>query len=424
MTNVMIVILWICFNLDPMPNQTTKNFLQLLTEAVSEAMLVVNKDQIIVSVNTPLLELFDYTKSDLIGTSLHRLLPKSAREGHQRQVSGFLAQSSARTMAQGRQLYGCKRHGDYFPIEVGLKPFSYEGKEYVLGLVRDTSVQLEQVQRMHDTNVRLEEMVSERTLELNDTINALKREVGLRKAAEEQANNALKQERELNELKTKFLSLVSHEFKTPLSTILSSATLIGRYNESEQQERREHHINTISEKVKYLDTILNDFLSLERLETGKVSYKMDFFDSCATLNRVLLQSKNQLKAGQHFLLDIPKTLSIYFDEKILALALTNLIQNAIKYAPEDSEIKVNIKEDEGHFYLTVMDRGIGIPEAEQKFIFDRYFRAENALTHKGTGIGLNIAKSHLNQLGGNLTFQSREGAGSTFVITIPKNTTL
>ena len=108
----------------------------------------------------------------------------------------------------------------------------------------------------------------------------------------------------------------------------------------------------------------------------------------------------------------------------MALALTNWIQNAIKYAPEDSEIKVNIKEDEGHFYLTVVDRGIGIPEAEQKFIFDRYFRAENALTHKGTGIGLNIAKSHLNQLGGNLTFQSREGAGSTFVITIPKNTTL
>ncbi len=403
-----------------MPNQTTKNFLQLLTEAVSEAMLVVSKDQLIVSVNTPLLELFDYSQGELIGTSLHVLLPKSYREGHQKQVSGFLKQSSARTMAQGRQLYGCKRNGDYFPIEVGLKPFTYEGKEYVLGLVRDTSVQLEQVQRMHDINVRLEEMVSARTLELNDTINALKREVALRRAAEEQANSALAQERELNELKTKFLSLVSHEFKTPLSTILSSATLIGRYSESIQQQRREHHINTISEKVKYLDGILNDFLSLERLETGKVAYNLDFFDPCKTVDRVLTQSKNQLKKGQCFQVEMPENLQIYSDEKILALALTNLIQNAIKYAPEDTEITVRIADNNEQITFYISDMGIGIPEAEQKFIFDRYFRAENALTLQGTGIGLNIAKSHLNQLQGDLTFESQLGMGSTFVITLPK----
>lgn len=403
-----------------MPDQSTKNFLQLLADAISESMLVVNKDQEIVSVNTPLLELFDYSRDDLIGTSLHILLPKQAREGHHKQVSGFLAQSSARTMAQGRQLYGCKRSGDYFPIEVGLKPFTYEGKEYVLGLVRDTSVQVEQVQRMHDINVRLEEMVSARTLELNDTINALKREVGLRKAAEEQANKALKQERELNELKTKFLSLVSHEFKTPLSTILSSATLIGRYTESQQQPRRQHHIETISEKVKYLDGILNDFLSLERLETGKVTYNMDFFDPCATVDRVLTQCKNQLKSGQRYDLEMPENVSVYSDEKILALALTNLVQNAIKYAPENSEITVRILHNEEHLIFSVTDKGIGIPKGEQKFIFDRYFRAENALTLQGTGIGLNIAKSHLNQLGGDLTFESEEGAGSIFVITIPK----
>lgn len=403
-----------------MPNQTTKNFLQLLADAISEAMLVVNKDQHIVSVNAPLLELFDYTLDDLIGTSLHILLPKPAREGHQKQVSGFLAQSSARTMAQGRQLYGCKRNGDYFPIEVGLKPFTYEGKDYVLGLVRDTSIQVEQVQRMHDINVSLEEMVSSRTIELNDTINALKREVGLRKAAEEQATKALQQERELNELKTKFLSLVSHEFKTPLSTILSSATLIGRYTESDQQQRRQHHIETISEKVKYLDAILNDFLSLERLESGKVVYNSDYFDSSATVDRVLNECKNQLKPGQYYRLEMPESLSVYSDEKILALALTNLIQNAIKYAPEDSEITVRLVDSEENLSFLVQDRGIGIPQDEQKFIFDRYFRAENALTLQGTGIGLNIAKSHLNQLGGDLTFESKEGAGSTFTITIPK----
>lgn len=403
-----------------MPSQTTKNFLQLLTEAVSEAMLVVSKDQLIVSVNTPLLELFDYSQEQLIGTSLHILLPKSAREGHHKQVAGFLKQTSARTMAQGRQLYGCKRSGDYFPIEVGLKPFTYEGKEYVLGLVRDTSVQLEQVQRMHDINAGLEEMVSARTLELNDTINALKREVALRKAAEEQANNALAQERELNELKTKFLSLVSHEFKTPLSTILSSATLIGRYRETNQQERREHHINTISEKVKYLDGILNDFLSLERLESGKVIYNLDLFDPCRTVDRVLAQSKNQLKSGQRYKIEMPESLRLYSDEKILALALTNLVQNAIKYAPEETEIGVGITEGETQIVFYVSDKGIGIPEAEQKFIFDRYFRAENALTLQGTGIGLNIAKSHLNQLQGDLTFESKLGVGSTFLITLPK----
>ena len=117
---------------------------------------------------------------------------------------------------------------------------------------------------------------------------------------------------------------------------------------------------------------------------------------------------------------MPESLRLYSDEKILALALTNLVQNAIKYAPEETEISIGITEGETQIAFYVSDKGIGIPEAEQKFIFNRYFRAENALTLQGTGIGLNIAKSHLNQLQGDLTFESKLGVGSTFLITLPK----
>ena len=139
---------------------------------------------------------------------------------------------------------------------------------------------------------------------------------------------------------------------------------------------------------------------------------------------MLTQSKNQLKKGQCFQVEMPENLQIYSDEKILALALTNLIQNAIKYAPEDTEITVRIADNNEQITFYISDMGIGIPEAEQKFIFDRYFRAENALTLQGTGIGLNIAKSHLNQLQGDLTFESQLGVGSTFVITLPKKQNL
>lgn len=240
----------------------------------------------------------------------------------------------------------------------------------------------------------------------------------------EELKTALAVEKELNDLKTKFLSMVSHEFKTPLSGILTSTILLNKYKLTEQQEKREKHINTITEKVQYLNTILNDFLSVEKLEKGKINYKFTTFRLSKVLNEIIYNANMMLKEGQH--INYPDNIdeiTMYQDEKILELSLSNIIYNAIKYSPEYALIDINISQNKNTTIFKVKDTGMGIPEKDQKNIFNRYFRAENALLMQGTGIGLNIVKDHLDNLNGTISFESTEHKGSTFIIELPNKAT-
>lgn len=231
---------------------------------------------------------------------------------------------------------------------------------------------------------------------------------------------ALDKEKELNELKTKFLSLVSHEFKTPLSGILTSSMLLSKYTLEEQQAKRDKHIKTITDRVHYLNNILNDFLSIEKLETGKVNYKFTTFRLSKVVNEVVYNSNMLLKEGQQ--IKYPENIddiSLTQDEKTIELALSNLVHNAIKYSSENTDVIISITQNADHTIFEIIDSGIGIPEKDIKNIFNRYFRAENVLTTQGTGIGLNIVKSHIENLGGTISFKSEENIGSTFILTVP-----
>lgn len=393
---------------------------ELLTEAVSEGIVVVNSRQEIVSTNSSLNEMFGYDKGELIGKKLDILIPTRFKSNHTSHFSVFMAHSEKRQMGQGRHLFGSMKDGTEFPVEAGLSPFDIYGERYVMALVIDITIRKQQEEKIRQLNNRLEEKIKDRTRELEKTIDRLSAEIERRKEAENKMHESLQKERELNELKTKFLSLVSHEFKTPLSGIHSSATLAGKYTQTDQQDKRFKHIKTIQNKVKYLNNILDDFLSIERLETGKVSYKFSTFPISKVINEVIYDANMLLKAGQR--INYPDgidSIVISFDEKILELAFTNLLNNAIKYSSEKSVININVNQDSDHLLIRVDDQGIGIPKKEQKFIFNRYFRAENALLNQGTGIGLNIVKSHLENLGGTITFTSQEGVGSSFIIHIP-----
>lgn len=218
------------------------------------------------------------------------------------------------------------------------------------------------------------------------------------------------------------MSLISHELKTPLSSILSSSTLLSRYKDADQQEKRDKHINTINSKVRQLNAILNDFLSVEHLETGKLNYELQVFALSNLLNEVVHDANLLLKKGQKIKLpDNVSEIEITFDRKILALALSNLLNNAIKYSQEGTTIQIVFTLEKDFLNLKVIDQGIGIPAFQQKKIFERYFRAENTLLIEGTGIGLNIVKQHLLNLGATLSFESQESVGSTFNIRIPKS---
>lgn len=285
-----------------------------------------------------------------------------------------------------------RKDGSSYPVEVHLQLSSLDEKDVFVAIILDIT------ERKNYTE-KLEKKVEERTTQLKV---------------------ALSKEKDLNELKTKFLSLVSHEFKTPLSGILTSSVLLSKYKFTEDQIKRDKHIKTISDKVYYLNNILNDFLSLEKLESGDLNYTYSNFKLSKVLDEVLYNANMVLKEGQKINYpDNMDDISLYQDEKVLGLILTNLVNNAIKYSPEHAIIDIDVRSAKQATTLAVKDNGIGIPIHDQKSIFERYFRAENAINTQGTGIGLNIAKYHLENLGGTISFESIENQGTTFTITIP-----
>ena len=616
-----------------------QDILQILSDAVSEGVVVVDDNQNIVSTNAAANAMFGYARNELVGQSLNILIPTSYHANHSGHFNSFYKHSEKRKMGEGRYLYGLKKNKDQFPVEVGLNPFPLYDKTYVMALVMDVTkrkdieaqlnlksialkaagngiiitdalqehnpiiyfnpsfVELtgfsseeilgnncrfmqaddrdqegvvkirEALKNGESCQVTLKNYKKDGTLFWNELyINPIKdingvvthyigiqNDITKRKTAEEERNYltkifdnslneiyvfdfdtlkfinvnyggqknlgysleelqnmtpvdikpnysvekfkkriiplldgtqpkiefetlhkrkdgtiypvyislevsmmgerkvfisiildvteqknytqklektvelrtkqlemALEKEKELNELKTKFLSLVSHEFKTPLSGILTSNMLLSKYTLDSQQENRDKHIKIISDKVHYLNSILNDFLSIERLETGKVNYRFTTFRLSKMINEVVYNANMLLKEGQQ--VKYPDNIDDIFltqDEKTLELALSNLLHNAIKYSPEYSDVTIKITQNEIDTIFEISDVGIGIPEKDQKNVFNRYFRAENAVTIQGTGIGLNIVKSHIENLGGSIQFKSEEHIGSTFILSIP-----
>ena len=616
-----------------------KDVFQILSDAISEGIVIVDEKQNIVSTNVSADTIFGYNKNELEGTSLNALIPKNYHTDHVIHYKSFFKNSEKRKMSPDTNLFGLHKNGTQFPVEVGLSPFTIFNKTYVMALIIDvterkeiernlilrsealqtanngilisdalaadnpiiysnlaflemTGYSLEEVlgkncrflqcddrdqegilkmrdafKNGHTCKVILRNYKKNGTLFWNDlTITPIKNSKGIvtnyigiqnditkRKEAEDERNylskilndslneiyvfdlNTLKfitinygarknlgysleelktmspfsikpkftekkfkqlttslvdktitkiefetlharkdkstypvlvnmelanlgdrevivaivlditeqknytqklertvalrtkqleialgKEKELNELKTKFLSLVSHEFKTPLSGILTSCILLSKYDLEEQQEKRDKYIQIITDKVHYLNNILNDFLSIEKLETGKIKYKFTTFKLGKLLNDVVYNANMFLKKGQQIIFsDNCNDISITQDEKTLELSLSNLVNNAIKYSSENTVIGIQITHDDLNTTFKISDSGIGIPEKDQKNIFHRYFRAENALNTEGTGIGLNIVQFHIENLGGSITFESAENKGSTFILTIP-----
>lgn len=402
---------------------------KLLFEGISEGVIVVDKTKSIVEVNTSACDMFGYSYDELIGQHLDILIPTQFHHAHKKYTDKYLDMPKRRQMGIGKELYGVTKDGHEFPVEVGLNPFKLKDEDFVMSLVTDITIRKKSEMVIEKLNEELERKIQLRTEELERTIKkltdlntALEVEINKRKIAEAKTNDALQKERELGELKTKFLSLVSHEFKTPLSGILTSTTLIGKYQKTDQQDKRERHLKTIKNKVHYLTGILNDFLSVERLETGKVSYNYEEFSLVNLINEVIYGANITLKEGQnlHYPKDLDDTI-LKQDKKVVELVFANLLGNAIKYSPEHTDIyfKVDTSNDKV-IKFEIQDQGMGIPVKDQKHIFERYFRAENALLNQGTGIGLNIVKDHLENLDGKINFESKENKGTTFFIEIPK----
>ena len=405
------------------------NIFEKLFNNIPEGLLIVNDNQQIVLLNSSIETLFGYKKDELISQPFNTLIPEKFHSVTSKYFETYIKSSNSDNLLSFFNSLVINKYNKTFIVEIKLSTFKIDGKSNIIALISEISSRKKSEKRTTMLNAQLEGIVKQRTKQLSNTINTLKElnknyelEIKKRIEGELKIKASLKKEKELNELKTKFLSMVSHEFKTPLSGILTSTMLLKKYNLSEQQEKRDKHINTIANKVHYLNNIINDFLSIERINTNNVVYKFSTFNLSKIVNEVVYNANMLLKRGQK--INIPRNTDefiLYQDEMFLELALSNLINNAVKYSSENSTIDIAIKTKNKNIEFKISDDGIGIPKKDQKFIFNRYFRAENALNSQGTGIGLNIVKSHLENLGGSIQFTSIENQGSTFTFDLPIN---
>ena len=409
-----------------MPFISNETFRQIFQSSV-EAIIMVDQSGTILLANPVSERMFGYEPDGLLGRVIEDLLPQDLRKRHVAYRKEFNAHPEPRPMGMGRDLVASRKDGSEFPVAVSLSYTKIDGELMVMAFVTDVTERKRAEQALKRSEEQLliyaselEKKVQSRTEDLNSTIEALEKEVSVRKRAEEEAHKALGRERELNELKSKFVSIASHEFRTPLSTVLSSASLIEQYNQRNEGDKVNKHVQRIKSSVNHLTSILNDFLSLGKLEEGKIDVVKGPVPIVDFLKDVEEEIISTLKAGQKLLIDCSLApLQVFSDARILRHILFNLISNASKYSDAGKPIFITCKQSGTMTLFIICDEGIGIPEEDQKHMFDRFFRASNAGNVQGTGLGLNIVRRYAELLGGNITFESDFGKGSVFTVTIP-----
>jgi len=408
----------------------TEQEFEALFDYATIGIVVTDKSGNITNFNQYAETQFQFSKKEVIGKPVEILIPDSFRNVHHSHRQEFYADPKPRRMGEGRDLFGMKKDHSLFPVEISLSYYSVKDQAYVIAFIIDITVrkkseeivlkQKEELIKINNEvknlNAHLEQKTEDRTKMLKETL------VELEKSKEE-LSEALEKERELGEMKSRFVTMASHEFRTPLSTILSSAFLLQKYKSESEQEKREKHILRIKNAVADMKSILEDFLSLGKLEEGLQKAFIETMDASVIFGEILeviREMEPMLKPQQRIDFHHQGDTPIRTDRHLLKNILVNLVSNAIKFSRDNSVISISCNITEYYLTLSVKDNGIGIPEKDQYHLFERFFRAGNVANIQGTGLGLHIVSKYLELLQGNIEVESEVGIGTMLIVQLPQ----
>ncbi len=393
--------------------ESTK-LLEAMIETAIDGIITIDSRGIIESMNPAALVLFEYELDEVIGRNISMLMPEPDRSRHDGYISNYQETGHKKIIGIGREVRGRKKNGETFPFRLAVSEVFYNNKSVFTGFIHDLTKEKLAEDRLLNHTLELEEIVRKRTKDLIKLVSELEQ-------AKAEVSNSLEKERELNQLKSRFVSMASHEFRTPLSSVQLSASLINKYLEKPDVDAVVKHTGRIKNAVQLLNGILNDFLSLEKLETGLVAVNKEKINIVHLGEEIseemqMICKKNQLIVYQHTGIEAEFEL----DAHLLKSSVINLISNAIKYSGEDTFIEFSTEINDIECIICVKDNGIGIPEEDQKNLFEPFFRAHNTGNIPGTGLGLNIVKRYINLMGGHMECQSAMTQGTVFKITFKK----
>ncbi len=399
-----------------------------LFENATEGIILTNQSGKIILANPASVRMFGYTKEELQGQGIEILIPDRFKMHHHELRSDYYKNPSNRVMGHGRDLYARRKDGSDMAVEISLSQYQRDKEVFVIAFIVDITnrkeiennmlkqkAELEKVtEKIRQLNTELEVKVEERTLILKEALQKLEQ-------SQQELSDALDKERQLNEIKSRFVSMASHEFRTPLSTVLSSASLLAKYKTAEEQDKRDRHIQRIKNSVNHLNDILQDFLSFGKLSEGKVITSFGETNLKDLLTDILDEMKAVSKKDQHFVLNCEGDCQASTDKRIFRNVLINLIGNAIKFSDEGKKITITGRSENNKAIITIADEGIGISEEDQKHLFSSFFRGANAINIQGTGLGLHIVKRYIDLLNGEIEIQSQLNRGTTITFAIPLN---
>lgn len=394
-------------------NMESKEGIDALFLYATEGILVTDDKGLIIKINPSAEKLFGYDPGELIGKKIEILIPSRLSERHVHHRERYCHTPHARSMGAGMELYGLKKNGTEFPVEISLSPYSNDEGRFVIAFVVDITVRKSAEEKLKNYSDELEKQVKNRTLILEEAIEELEK-------TKKELNKALNKERELNELKSRFVSMASHEFRTPLTTMMSSLSLVTKYGEQNDTNNQSKHVGKIKASINNLTDILNDFLSVSKLEEGKVEYVPENINLKDFIPEIISEMQSVTKKDQRIISNYSGKDVAKVDKKLLKNILFNLLSNAIKFSPEDGTIKIETQLTDFEIKIEVKDNGIGISVEDQKHLFERFFRAHNATHIQGTGLGLNIVAKYAELMKASINIESEENKGTTFTIIIPQ----
>lgn len=408
--------------------QQEKEKFEALFQFASMGILVAGKGGVILLVNNFLLSQFGYSRAeDLVGKKIEQLIPQRYHSNHTKHRDNYNKHPEPRPMGVGKDLYAVSKGGTEFPVEISLSNYIMDGESYTIAFIIDISKRkeyenavIQQREQLAETNKKIEELNDELEEKVELRTRQLKETLAQLESSRDELTKALSKEKELSDLKSRFVSMASHEFRTPLSTILSSASLVAKYTETEEQEKRDKHIQRIKSSVNNLTSLLNEFLSIGKIEDGKILANNISFNIKELISALCTELEGIAKKDQQIIYTHTGEEMVFLDPSLLRNVITNLLSNAIKFSSDNGIIQVTSTVSAGEIVITVQDNGVGISKEDQEHLFERFFRGANVINIQGTGLGLHIVGRYIEIMDGKIEFISQLEKGTKFIITFKK----
>ncbi|WP_437921914.1 PAS domain S-box protein [Sphingobacterium sp. LRF_L2] len=385
--------------------------LEAIIDNAIDGIIMIDSRGRVESINPAASTLFGYQPEEVIGNNISMLMPEPDRSNHDGYIENYQHTGVKKIIGIGREVRGRKKDGTTFPFRLAVSEVHYKEKNIFTGFIHDLTKEKAAEDELRKHAIELEEKVRERTKDLIMLVSELEK-------AKSDVSLSLEKEKELNQMKSRFVSMASHEFRTPLSSVQLSASLIEKYIERPDFQNVIKHTHRIRGAVQLLNNILNDFLSLEKLEAGKVLLNKTDINLVQLAEEITEEMQMICKKNQHIVYQHTGDKGMfYLDSHLIKSSIINLVSNAIKYSGEDTFIEFSTEIKDDMCIICISDNGIGIPVEDHKNLFEPFFRAHNTGNIPGTGLGLNIVKRYVRLMGGEMEYRSAINEGAMFKMT-------